>query len=59
MKKLMMGRSDAQRFGRRAGKALKEAAVVSGLSIGALKVATHRAMTALRRTLDRPESHED
>lgn len=38
---------------------LKEAAAVSGLSIGALKVATHRAMTALRRTLNRPESHED
>jgi RNA polymerase sigma factor (sigma-70 family) len=30
---------------------LKEAAVVSGASIGALKVATHRAMITLRRTL--------
>jgi len=30
---------------------LKEAAAVSGMSIGALKVATHRAMAALRKTL--------
>jgi RNA polymerase sigma-70 factor (ECF subfamily) len=30
---------------------LKEAAERSGLSVGALKVATHRAMAALRRTL--------
>ena len=30
---------------------LKEAAKASGVSIGALKVATHRAMTALRRIL--------
>lgn len=30
---------------------LKEAAAVSGTSVGALKVATHRALLALRRTL--------
>jgi RNA polymerase sigma-70 factor (ECF subfamily) len=30
---------------------LKEAAAVSGTSIGALKVATHRAMATLRMTL--------
>lgn len=30
---------------------LKEAASVSGTTIGALKVATHRAITALRKTL--------
>ncbi len=30
---------------------LKEAAETSGVSVGALKVATHRAMTALRRIL--------
>jgi RNA polymerase sigma factor (sigma-70 family) len=30
---------------------LKEAAATSGTSVGALKVATHRAMNALRRTL--------
>ena len=38
---------------------LKEAAAATGLSIGALKVATHRAMTALRRRLNRSETHED
>jgi RNA polymerase sigma-70 factor (ECF subfamily) len=38
---------------------LKEAAAASGLSVGALKVATHRAMVALRRTLNGTESHED
>jgi RNA polymerase sigma-70 factor (ECF subfamily) len=30
---------------------LKEAAAVSGTSVGALKVATHRALRTLRRTL--------
>jgi DNA-directed RNA polymerase specialized sigma24 family protein len=30
---------------------LKEAAEATGLSVGALKVATHRAITALRRRL--------
>jgi RNA polymerase sigma-70 factor (ECF subfamily) len=30
---------------------LKEAAAISGSSVGALKVATHRAMATLRRTL--------
>jgi RNA polymerase sigma-70 factor (ECF subfamily) len=30
---------------------LKEAAAASGTSVGALKVATHRAMDALRRKL--------
>jgi RNA polymerase sigma-70 factor, ECF subfamily len=38
---------------------LKEAAAASGLSVGALKVATHRAMVALRRTLNRTQNHED
>jgi RNA polymerase sigma factor (sigma-70 family) len=38
---------------------LKEAAAASGLSVGALKVATHRAMVALRRTLHRTERDED
>jgi RNA polymerase sigma factor (sigma-70 family) len=33
---------------------LKEAAVVSGTTVGALKVATHRAMAALRRRLQTP-----
>jgi RNA polymerase sigma-70 factor (ECF subfamily) len=34
---------------------LKEASAATGLSQGALKLATHRAMTALRRALHRPE----
>ena len=33
------------------GMSLKEAAGASGTTIGALKVATHRAMGALRRML--------
>jgi RNA polymerase sigma factor (sigma-70 family) len=33
------------------GMSLKEAAVATGLSVGALKVATHRAIASLRRTL--------
>ena len=38
---------------------LKEAAVVTGTSAGALKVATHRAMAALRRMLipDETDGH--
>jgi RNA polymerase sigma factor (sigma-70 family) len=34
------------------GQSLKEAASASGTSIGALKVATHRAMSALRKMLN-------
>jgi RNA polymerase sigma-70 factor (ECF subfamily) len=30
---------------------LKEAAAATGMSVGALKVATHRAMNALRKLL--------
>jgi RNA polymerase sigma factor (sigma-70 family) len=37
---------------------LKEASVATGLSVGALKLATHRAMATLRRTLGRG-GHED
>jgi RNA polymerase sigma factor (sigma-70 family) len=36
---------------------LKEAAAASGSSVGALKVATHRAMDALRRKLKRDDDH--
>jgi RNA polymerase sigma-70 factor (ECF subfamily) len=36
---------------------LKEAAAASGTSVGALKVATHRAMDALRRKLKRDDGH--
>lgn len=34
---------------------LKEAAATSGTSVGALKVATHRAMQTLHRTLKRDD----
>lgn len=33
------------------GRSLQEAAAISGTSVGALKVATHRAIATLRRTL--------
>lgn len=36
---------------------LKEAAAVTGMSVGALKVATYRAMVALRRVLATGETH--
>lgn len=38
---------------------LKEAAASTGSSVGALKVATHRAMASLRRLLRAPTEHED
>jgi RNA polymerase sigma factor (sigma-70 family) len=37
---------------------LKEASTRTGLSIGALKVATHRAMLTLRKTLGRPPDED-
>jgi len=37
-------------------KSLKEAAAVSGMSVGALKVATHRGIAALRQLLHKRES---
>lgn len=39
-------------------KSLKEAAAVSGMSVGALKVATHRGIAALRTSLHKRESGE-
>jgi len=38
---------------------LKEAAASSGTTVGALKVATHRAIASLRRALVKPDDHED
>jgi RNA polymerase sigma-70 factor (ECF subfamily) len=38
---------------------LKEASVVSGSTVGALKVASHRAMLSLRRLLGASTEHED
>jgi RNA polymerase sigma-70 factor, ECF subfamily len=37
---------------------LKEASAETGVSVGALKVATHRAMATLRRALHRTDSNE-
>jgi RNA polymerase sigma-70 factor, ECF subfamily len=37
---------------------LKEASAVTGASVGALKLATHRAMTSLRKALRRTEQDE-
>jgi len=56
---LPMGQREAIELLKLRELSLKEAAAVSGLSIGALKVATHRAMRALRRVLNRTGSHED
>ncbi len=36
---------------------LKEAAAATGMTVGALKVATHRAMAALKRVLAARETH--
>jgi RNA polymerase sigma-70 factor (ECF subfamily) len=38
---------------------LKEASAATGLSVGALKLATHRAMGTLRRVLRKTEADED
>jgi RNA polymerase sigma-70 factor (ECF subfamily) len=38
---------------------LKEASATTGLSVGALKLATHRAMASLRRSLSPSHRHED
>jgi len=39
-------------------KSLKEASAVSGMSVGALKVATHRGIAALRTLLHKREPKE-
>jgi RNA polymerase sigma factor (sigma-70 family) len=50
---LPAGQRQAIEFLKLQEMSLKEAAAASGSSIGALKVATHRAMTTLRRVLGR------
>jgi RNA polymerase sigma factor (sigma-70 family) len=53
------GQRDAIEMLKLRGLSLKEAAAESGTSVGALKVATHRAMATLRRVLGREaERHE-
>jgi RNA polymerase sigma-70 factor (ECF subfamily) len=50
---LPRGQRDAIEMLKLRGLSLKEASAATGTSIGALKVATHRAMQALRRTLSK------
>jgi RNA polymerase sigma-70 factor (ECF subfamily) len=59
IRSLPRGQREAIELLKLKGLSLKEAAAASGLSIGALKVATHRAMIALRRALHRTERNED
>ncbi|KUZ16510.1 RNA polymerase subunit sigma [Burkholderia diffusa] len=49
------GQRDAIRLLKLEEMSLKEAAVASGMTVGALKVAVHRGITALRRLLERQE----
>jgi RNA polymerase sigma-70 factor (ECF subfamily) len=51
------GQRDAIELLKLRGLSLKEAAVVTGMTVGALKVATHRAIAALRRMLAAGETH--
>ena len=53
MATLSPGQRDAIELLKLRELSLKEAAEATGLSVGALKVATHRAMAALRRKLAR------
>jgi RNA polymerase sigma-70 factor (ECF subfamily) len=46
----------ALRLAKLEDRPLAEAAALSGLSVGALKVATHRALRSLRRQLGEPEA---
>jgi len=49
------GQRDAIRLLKLEGLSLKEAAVVSGMSVAALKVATHRGLKNLRKLIGKPE----
>jgi RNA polymerase sigma-70 factor (ECF subfamily) len=49
------GQRDAIRLLKLKGLSLKEAAAASGMSIAALKVATHRALKSLRKLLEGPK----
>jgi RNA polymerase sigma-70 factor (ECF subfamily) len=54
---LPRGQRDAIELLKLRGLSLKEASAATGMSVGALKVATHRAMAALRRMLAAGETH--
>jgi RNA polymerase sigma-70 factor (ECF subfamily) len=51
---LPAGQRDAIEMLKLREMSLKEASAASGMSVGALKVATHRAMSALRKLLKEP-----
>ena len=51
VEKLPAGQRQAIRLLKLEEKSLKEAAAISGMSIASLKVATHRALKRLRKTL--------
>jgi DNA-directed RNA polymerase specialized sigma24 family protein len=53
IKALPRGQRNAIEMLKLGGMSLKEAAAASGTGIGALKIATHRAMQALRKTLSK------
>lgn len=54
---LPQGQRDAIELLKLRELSLKEAAAVTGMTVGALKVATHRAIAALRRMLAAGETH--
>jgi RNA polymerase sigma factor (sigma-70 family) len=53
VEKLPAGQRQAIRLLKLEERSLKEAAVMSGLTVGSLKVATHRALRSLRQILSR------
>lgn len=55
IERLPQGQRDAIRLLKLQELSLQEAAAASGLSVGALKVATHRAMKGLRRMFVKPD----
>ncbi|WP_232448008.1 RNA polymerase sigma factor [Burkholderia ubonensis] len=50
------GQRDAIQMLKLEEMSLKEAAVASGMTVGALKVAVHRGLKALRRLLEKQEN---
>ena len=54
VERLPLGQRDAIRMLKLREMSLKEAAAVSGMTVAALKVATHRALKNLRKILARP-----
>jgi RNA polymerase sigma-70 factor (ECF subfamily) len=55
VERLPPGQRDAIRMLKLQEMSLKEAAAVSGMTVAALKVATHRAVKSLRKVLGRQD----